>query len=90
MALSFGTIQRGFFGRKKMHIVDITHDGSETSIDSSDIEMNYIDMAFNVANTVPLSATSTAWADLTTNSGTSLAMTALSSGAITTLVAIGT
>lgn len=90
MALSFGTIHRGFFGKKKAHIVDVTHDGSATSITAANLGMNYVDKAFNVGSTVPLSAGSTAIADLTTSEGTTLAMTALSSGAVTTIFAIGT
>lgn len=90
MALTFGTIQRGFFGKKRMHIVPVTHDGSETSIDASDLDMNYIDHAFGAPNTVPVgSAGTTDQIDLTTYSGKALAMTALSSGAICTIIAIG-
>ena len=90
MGLSFSIKYRGNLDRKKLRIVDVTHDGSTTSIDHSDLDMNYVDVAFNVAATAPLSASSTKWADLTTHSGTYLAMTALSSGAITTIFAIGT
>lgn len=91
MALTFGTIQRGTFGRKKQHIVDVTHDGSATAITAANLDMNYIDHARATPHTVPVgSAGTTAQVDLTTNSGTGIAFTALSSGAITTIVAIGT
>lgn len=90
MALTFTKRYEGFLDRKKLKIFDVTHDGSETSIDCSSLNLNYIDIAFNIAGTVPLSATSTKWADLTTNNGLYLGMTALSSGAITTVVALGT
>ncbi len=90
MALTFGTVQRGFFGKKKMRIVDVTHDGSTTAVNASDLGLNYVDIAFNTANTIAVSAGTTALPDLTTNSGTALAMTALSSGSITTIIAIGT
>lgn len=89
MALSFSEKVRGGVVGKAFRVVEVTHDGSETSIDASSLDMNYIDYAFNVAATVPLSATSVAWADLTTNSGKYLGMTALSSGAKTTIVAFG-
>ena len=90
MALSFGTIQRGTFGRKKMHVCDVTHDGSATAISAANLDMNYIDHAFATGMTIVLSAASTVGIDLTTNSGTGIAFSAMSSGAITTIVAIGT
>ena len=89
MALTFGTIQKGFFGKKKMHIVDVTHDGSETSIDCSSLELHYIDHAICTAKTIAVSAGTTALPDIGTNSGTALAVTALSSGSIVTITAIG-
>jgi hypothetical protein len=90
MALSFSVKFRGHLDRKKLNIVEVTHDGSETSVDCSSLELNYIDYAMNVGATVPVSAGTTALADLTTNSGKYLAMTALSSGALTSIIAIGT
>lgn len=90
MALAFTKRYEGSLGGKKFRVYDITHDGSATAITPANLNMNYVDIAFNVTATAPLSAASTAWADLTTNNGAALAMTALSSGAITTLVAIGT
>lgn len=74
-----------------MHIVDVTHDGSATAITAANLGLNYIDHAMATPNTVPVgSAGTTAQVDLTTNSGTGLVVTALSSGAITTIMAIGT
>jgi len=90
MALSFGTVQRGTFGKKRMHICDVTHDGSSTAIAAANLGLNYVDHAFATGNTIVLSAASTVGIDLTTNSGTSLAFTAMSSGAISTIIAIGT
>ena len=90
MALSFSVKYRGNLDRKKLRIVDVTHDGSTSSISATSLELNYVDTAFNVGATVPVSAGSTKLADLTTNYGTALAMTALSSGAITTIFALGT
>lgn len=90
MALAFSEKFRGNLDRKRLVITEVTHDGSATAITAANLGMNYIDFAMNVQLTVPLSATSAAYADLTTNEGTSLAMTALSSGAITAVLAIGT
>jgi len=91
MALSFGTVLKGTFGRKRMHICDVTHDGSATAITAANLELHYIDHAFASPNTVPVgSAGTTTQVDLTTNSGTGVAFSALSSGAITTIIAIGT
>jgi hypothetical protein len=74
---------------KLFRVYEITHDGSETSIDASDLEMHYVEAAIAGPGTQVLSATSTAYCDLTTTYGASLAMTALSSGATTVLWAIG-
>ena len=67
----------------------MTHDGSETSIDASDLDMNHIDAAMAGPGTQVLSATSVAYADLTTTSGKSIAFTALSSGATSIIWAFG-
>ncbi|MDY6834975.1 MAG: hypothetical protein SVY53_09285 [Chloroflexota bacterium] len=67
----------------------MTHDGSETSMDASDFDLNYIEATMAGPGTQVLSATSTAYADLTTTSGKSIAFTALSSGATTLLWLIG-
>jgi hypothetical protein len=89
MALTFTQRLRLSLGGKAFRAYEITHDGSETSIDASDLEMNYVEAAMIGAGTVPLSATSTTYADLTTAQGSALAMTALSSGAVSLLWAIG-
>lgn len=90
MALSFSVKYRGNLDRKKLRIVEVTHDGSETSIDCSSLEMNYIDHAIVSGKSFAVSAGTTALPDLTTNSGKYLAVTALSSGSVVTLWAIGT
>jgi len=91
MALTFTKRYSGRLDRKKLKIYDVTHDGSETSIDCTDLELNYIDHAMASGATIPVgSAGTTAYPDLTTNNGLLLAMSALSSGAITTIWAIGT
>jgi hypothetical protein len=76
-------------GGKAFRAYEVTHDGSETSIDASDFELSYFDTAIAGPGTQVLSATSVAYADLTTTQGKSLAMTALSSGATTVIWAIG-
>ena len=68
---------------------EVTHDGSETSMDASDFDLTYIYSAIPGGGTTVLSATSTAYVDLPTNHGSSLSMTALSSGATTILWLIG-
>ncbi len=92
MALTFSDKLNGHhipLGGKAFRCYEVTHDGSETSMDASDFELNYIDAAIAGPGTQVLSATSVAYADLTTNHGASLAMTALSSGATTILWLIG-
>ena len=83
MALTFTKRLKMNVGNKKMSMYDVTHDGSETSIDASDIGLHYVDSA--VAGTV----TTTFTAELTTAYGASLAITALSSGAVSSIWAIG-
>lgn len=77
------------FGGRQFRAYEVTHDGSETSMDASDFDLTYVETAIAGPGTQVLSATSTAYADLTTNHGSSLAMTALSSGATTVIWAIG-
>jgi len=89
MALTFTKRISMPMGSKAFRLYDVTHDGSETSMDASDFELNYIDGAAAMTGTMPLSATSAAFTDLTTNNGEYLAFTALTSGAITTIMAIG-
>lgn len=90
MALTFTTKYEGRLDRKKLKIVEITHDGSATTATAANLGLNYIDYAMATAATVPLSATTAAFTDLTTNSGTGLAFTALSSGALVSILALGT
>jgi hypothetical protein len=93
MALTFSDKLNGMhfpFGGRQFRAYEITHDGSETSIDASDLGLTYIETAIPGGGTVPVgSAGTTAQIDLTTNNGSSLAMTALSSGAKTIIWAIG-
>ena len=89
MALTFSEKTRMALGGKAFRAYEVTHDGSETSMDASDFDLNYIDAAIAGPGTQVLSATSVAYADLTTTYGTSIAFTALSSGATTVIWAIG-
>ena len=83
MALSFTKRLEMSVGNKKMSMYDVTHDGSTTSIDASDIGLHYVDSA--IAGTV----TTTFDAELSTQYGSSLDIVALSSGAVSTIWAIG-
>lgn len=89
MALTYTKRLHEKLGGKAFRAYEVTHDGSETSMDASDFELNYIDMAIAGPGTIVLSATSTTAVDLTTTFGSSIAMTALSSGAKTLIWAIG-
>lgn len=89
MALTFSEKFRAGIGGKAFRAYEVTHDGSETSIDASDLDMNYIDAAMAGPGTQVLSATSVAYADLTTTSGNSIAFTALSAGATSIIWAFG-
>jgi hypothetical protein len=83
MALTFTKRLEMSVGPKKMSMYDVTHDGSETSIDASDIGLHYVDSA------MVCGGTTADYADLTTTYGASLAVTALSASAVTVLWAIG-
>ena len=83
MALTFTKRLEMSVGNKKMSMYDVTHDGSETSIDASDIGLHYVDSA------MVCGGTTADYADLTTTYGASLAVTALSASAVTVLWAIG-
>jgi hypothetical protein len=83
MALTFTKRLEMSVGNKKMSMYDVTHDGSTTSIDASDIGLHYVDHA--IAGTV----TTTFDAELSTQYGAALAIVALSSGAVSTIWAIG-
>lgn len=60
---------------------EVTHDGSTATANATDFEMHHIDFSIATPGTQVLSATSTAYCDLTTNYGAAIAFTALSSGA---------
>lgn len=70
-------------------VYEVTHDGSETSMDASDFDLSYIYSAIPGGGTIVLSATSTVGIDLPTNHGSSISMTAMSSGATTILWLLG-
>ena len=86
MALTFTDMLNSnhlMIGGKAFRAYAITHDGSETSIDASDLDLTYIDTAMVAGGTT------TDYPALTTRSGSSIAMDALSASAITVLWAIG-
>jgi len=83
MALTFSEKLSMPLGSKLFKAYLVTHDGSETSIDCSSLDMKYIDMAWVSA------VTTTDYPDLPTYQGTSLAVTALSAGATTMVFALG-
>jgi hypothetical protein len=87
MALTFTQRLRISLGGKAFRCYEVTHDGTVTSIAASDLDMNYVEAAMIGNGTIPASIGPVA--DLTTAQGTALAMTALSSGAISLLWAIG-
>ena len=92
MALTFTDLLGGVhipLGGKAFRAYEVTHDGSETSMDAGSFELSYIDAAIAGPGTQVLSATSTVYADLTTAQGAAIAMSALSSGATTVLWLIG-
>lgn len=77
MALTFSKKIQMSSGDKKMHIYEITDDGSTTTINASDLEMNYIDYALVVPVTIPTSITGAAFPMLTAP-GPSTAVTTIS------------
>ena len=89
MALTFTKRISMPMGSKAFRLYEVTHDGSETSMDASDFELNYIEGAAAMPGTQVLSAGSTVYCDLTTTFGSSIAFSALSSGATTVIMAIG-
>jgi len=89
MALTFDKKVAISMGSKAFRLYEVTHDGSETSMDASDFELNYIDGAAAMPGTQVLSATSVVYCDLTTTYGKSIAFSALSSGATSMIMAIG-
>lgn len=74
---------------KLFRAYEVTHDGSTATANASDFEMHYIDHCLATPGTQVLSATSTAYCDLTTSYGESIAFTALSSGATVNLWLLG-
>ena len=76
-------------GGMAFRIYEVTHDGSETSMDASSFDLTYIYSAIPGGGTIVLSATSTVGIDLPTNNGASISMTAMSSGATTILWILG-
>jgi len=80
MALSFSEKVRGTQGNKAFRVYEITHDGSATTVNASDLGMNYIEYAVMG----PVTALSSQ-ADFPRLSGTTygpyVVMVALSSGA---------
>lgn len=92
MALTFSDKlggQHPSIGGMAFRVYEVTHDGSETSMDATDFDLTYVYSAIPGGGTTVLSATSTAYVDLPTNNGKSLSMTALSSGATTILWLLG-
>jgi hypothetical protein len=45
MALTFSQKLRMSMGNKAFRVYEVTHDGSTTTIEASDLDMNYIDYA---------------------------------------------
>ena len=74
---------------KLFRAYEVTHDGSAATANATDFEMHYIDHCIAAPGTSVLSATSTAYCDLTTSYGAAIAFTALSSGATTNFWLIG-
>ncbi len=90
MALTFTKKVAISMGSKAFRLYDVTHDGSATDIAAAKLELNYVDGAICAASVFPVSSggTSIHNTDLSTNSGATLVMAALSSGAISTIMAI--
>ena len=90
MALTFTQRLYMPMGSKAFRAYEVTHDGSTATANASDFELNNIETAVATPGTQVLSAGSTAYCDITTAHGTSIAFTALSSGATTNFWLIGT
>jgi hypothetical protein len=91
MTLAFSKKLQMSSGDKKMHIYEITHDASTTTVNASDLEMNYIDYAITVPVTIPTSITGAAFPALSI-AGPSIAVAyadVLSDGAVTAIQAWG-
>lgn len=88
MALTFTKRLEMSVGAKKMSMYDVTHDGSTTSIDASNIGLHYIDHAIIGQNNVGTDVA--AWnTGLSANNGAYVTVVALSANAITSIWAIG-
>jgi len=88
MALSFSQKVRDRFGSKAYRVYEVTHDGSATTIDASNLDMHHIEYAF----LHPITALSSV-ADLPRLSGTTsgpfVTMVAMSSGSVNSIIAYG-
>jgi hypothetical protein len=87
MAFTLSEKSNERLGRKKFKVIQATHDGSATTITAASCGFNYITWATAVT-TVALSSAAD-WDYLTTATGTSVIMGALSSGATLDLWMIG-
>jgi len=74
---------------KLFRCYEVTHDGSTAEAAATSFGMHYVEHAMVGPGTQVLSATSTAYCDLTTSYGATLAFTALSSGATSNFWLIG-
>ena len=74
---------------KLFRAYEVTHDGSTATANATDFQMHYIEHCIATPGTQVLSATSTAYCDLTTSYGAAIAFTALSSGATINLWLFG-
>jgi len=74
---------------KLFRAYEVTHDGSAATANATDFEMHSIDHCIATPGTQILSATSTAYCDLTTSYGAAIAFTALSAGCTTNFWLIG-
>ena len=85
MALSFSEKVNVRIGRRKFKVYEVTHDGSETSIDASDLGLNYIDYSL-LDNKGALSSDAADFNYMGTATGTYIGMTnALSASAVDVL-----
>ena len=67
MALSFSEKVSTRIGNRKYKVYEVTHDGSATTVDASDVGLNYIDYALSRPWT-PLSDV-TDWPDMSVSAG---------------------
>jgi hypothetical protein len=76
-------------GGMAFRVYEVTHDGSETSIDASSFDLTYFYSAILGSGTMPVTSGSSPLPGLATNHGASLSMTALSAGATSIIWAMG-